>query len=117
MAAYLLDTNHLSPLITVGHPLRTRLLNQRQQGDTFSIPTPVLSEMLFGILGLPRAQQNMAEWKRLHLIFSYYGIDEQDAEQAAILRIDLRSQGWQLDTIDALIAVLALRYDLIEGCA
>lgn len=42
-----------------------------------------------------------------------YQIEESDAEQAAELQILLRKKGWKLDTIDAMIAIVALRYDLI----
>lgn len=37
----------------------------------------------------------------------------EDAEKAAILQLELRRQDWQLGTIDALIAAVALRYDLV----
>jgi len=49
MAGYLLDTNHISPLVTLPHPLRRRVLGSLQAGDTFSIAVPALTEMLFGI--------------------------------------------------------------------
>lgn len=39
--------------------------------------------------------------------------DEADAENAAALQRALRLQGWQLETSDAFIAVVALRYDLV----
>ena len=64
MAEYLLDTNHLSPLVTLEHPLRERILLRMQAGDTFSIPSPALNEFLFGISVLPRAKQNLEEWER-----------------------------------------------------
>ena len=68
--------------------------------------------MLFGIGLLPRADQNRAEWQRLRLDFACYTPDEADAERAAHLQIQLRRQGWQLGTVDALIAAVALRYGL-----
>ncbi|MFD3165831.1 type II toxin-antitoxin system VapC family toxin [Herpetosiphon sp. NSE202] len=39
--------------------------------------------------------------------------DETDAVHAAEMQIALRRQGRQLATVDALIAALALRYDLV----
>jgi hypothetical protein len=36
MAVYLLDTNHISPLVTVGHPLRERVLDSIEDGDIIS---------------------------------------------------------------------------------
>jgi hypothetical protein len=56
VADYLLDTNHLSPLITVGHPLRNRILSLVKQGEGFNIAVPVLTEFLFGIQLMPRVQ-------------------------------------------------------------
>lgn len=39
--------------------------------------------------------------------------DRADAERVAHLQIQLRRQGWQLGTVDALIAAVALRHGLI----
>ena len=112
MANYLLDTNHLSPLVTLSHPLRQRVLAALQAEHTFAITVPVLVEMLFGIGVLPRAEQNQVEWQRLRSNFGCYIPDESDAKQAADLQIQLRWQGWQLATVDALIAAVALRHNL-----
>jgi tRNA(fMet)-specific endonuclease VapC len=112
MTDYLLDANHISPLVTFGHPLRTRVLSSLRAGDDFSIATPALSEFLFGIGILPRAQQNLSEWQRLKSDFSYYNINTHDAEQAAKLRLTLRRQGVQLGTVDSFIATVALRNNL-----
>lgn len=109
---YLLDTNHLSPLITLAHPLRARVLQSLHLGHTFALTVPALTEMLFGIGLLPRAKENLAEWKRLRPDFICYVPDESDAEQAAELQISLRRRGRQLETVDALIAAVALRYNL-----
>ena len=55
MTAYLLDTNHAAPLVTLHHPLRQRVLDALDQGDTFAINTLILSETLYGIGVVPRA--------------------------------------------------------------
>jgi predicted nucleic acid-binding protein len=99
--------------VTLSHPLRRRILDGLQTGHSFSICSPALTETLFGIGMLPRAAQNLAEWARLRPHFPCYQIDETDAELAAKLQISLRRRGWQLETVDALIAVIALRNDLI----
>ena len=41
MENYLLDTNHAAALVTLGHPLRQRVLLRLQAGDTFAITVPV----------------------------------------------------------------------------
>jgi tRNA(fMet)-specific endonuclease VapC len=113
MTDYLLDANHLSPIVTIEHPLRQKIITQLQAGDTFSIAAPVLSEFLYGISLLPRAERNLREWERMKADFIYYSIDQNDAEQSARLRLTLRQQGWQLGLIDAMIAVIAVRNNLI----
>jgi tRNA(fMet)-specific endonuclease VapC len=112
MAKYLMDTNHLSPLVTLNHPLRRRFLDAQQSGHTFALAVPALTETLLGLTLAPRATQNRAEWRRLMPGLTVYDLDRADAEQAASLQLQLRRQGWQLATVDALIAAVALRYDL-----
>jgi tRNA(fMet)-specific endonuclease VapC len=113
MTRYLLDTNHLSPLITPGHSLRERVQRQFASGDTFAIPSPVLSEFLFGIGGLPRVQQNRQEWQHIRSDFGFIDINAELAEEAANLRLILQKRGWQIKLFDALIAVVALRDNFI----
>jgi len=113
MGDYLLDTNHASPLVTLEHPLRKQILRRFDASDSFAICTPVLTETLFGIGILPRAAQNLIEWERLRFFLPCFAPDETDAKFAAELQISLRRRGRQLNTIDALIAADALRYDLV----
>lgn len=112
MTNYLLDTNHLSSLVTLSHPLRQRLLAQQNAGDSFAVPTPVLVEFLYGIGTLPRAKQNLEQWRLIADRFGYINVERRDGEEAGHLRLLLRRVGYQLSAIDALIAVLALRNDL-----
>jgi predicted nucleic acid-binding protein len=113
MTEYLLDTNHISPLVTLSHPLRGKVLQRIAAGDTFAITVPALTEFLFGISLLSRAKQNLAEWGRLKPAFIYYDLDRSDGEKAAESQVMLRRQGWQLETVDALIATIALRNNLV----
>lgn len=112
MTQFLVDANHLSPLVTPGHPLRERIQRRFEAGDTFAIPAPVLNEFLFGIGTVPRATQNWLEWELIQSDFGYYEVDANDALIAAKLRLELRKYGWQLDIIDSFTAVIALNYDL-----
>jgi tRNA(fMet)-specific endonuclease VapC len=113
VARYLLDANHLSPLVTVGHALRERIFSRLQYGDEFFVPTPALTELLFGIKMAPRSVANLHEWQRIQDSFRYVAVDRIDAEEAAELQAVLRRVGWQLATVDALIAALAIRNSLI----
>lgn len=113
MTAYLLDTNHLSPLITLSHPLRQRVLAHQQAGDTFAVATPTITEMVYGIGVLPRSKQNLQQWYKLRPTLNIYRVGLRSAELAAGIQITLRRQGWQLDTVDAIIATIALQNKLV----
>jgi predicted nucleic acid-binding protein len=89
--------------------LRQRILQRINEGNNFATCVPVIADILFGIVLLPRATQNLAEWKRLKPLLPCYIPDETDAELAAELLFSLRGRGWQLETVDALIASVALR--------
>jgi tRNA(fMet)-specific endonuclease VapC len=112
MTPYLLDTNHASPLVTVAHPLRKRVLQAIKAGDSFALTAVNLTELLFGISMTPRAAQNTRHWEQWRVSLNVYRVEDEDAMRAARLQSSLRRRGWQLDTVDALIAAIALRYDL-----
>lgn len=114
MVAYLLDTNHASPLVTRGHPLPGRVRERATAGDTFALGVPVLTETLFGIGLLPRAARHRAEWAQLRAILPCYIPAEADGAAAATLHLALRRPGRHLATVDAPIAVIALRHALVR---
>lgn len=72
-----------------------------------------MTETLFGISLLRKAKQNINEWHRLRQSLPCYAPDENDAEAVAELQVALRRRGWQLETVDAFIATIAIRYNLI----
>lgn len=113
MADYLFDTNHASVLVTRTHPVNQRITSQVAAGDRFHISLLAIMETVYGFSILPRATQNAAEWAAIRPSLRLVGVDEQDALNAAALQLQLRRQGWQLATIDALIATASLRYSLI----
>lgn len=112
MTNYLLDANHASPLVTSHHPLRRKVEVAQASGDRKSIAAPVVTEVVFGILMLPRARNNQLEWERILPGFRVYAADADTAWDAALLQVSLRRKGRQLATIDALTAAIALREGL-----
>ena len=113
MTSYLLDTNHASPLVTPGHPLRDRVLDELEAGNDFLIAVPALTELWFGLLVSQRMLRNLAEWQLLERKIDCLDLEEMDAKTAASLQKLLRSIGRDLKTPDALIAAVALRYDFV----
>ena len=113
MADYFLDTNHASTLVTSGHRVRGRIHDRLAAGDSFFLTAPVITELVFGFGLLPRATQNMHEWLAIRSALRLLPVEETDALDAAALQLALRRRGWQLETVDALIATASLRYALI----
>lgn len=113
MADYFLDTNHAGTLVTIGHSVRRRVHARIATGDGFFLTAPVITELVFGFGLLPRAAQNMQEWLAIRPALRLLSIEETDAMDAAALQLSLRRRGWQLETVDALIATAALRNGLI----
>ncbi|MCW1970311.1 MAG: type II toxin-antitoxin system VapC family toxin [Anaerolineae bacterium] len=109
MRRYLLDTNHAARLVTISQPLRQKIFEHVGLGNEFYIAIPALTEILFGVSLLPRAVVNLEEWYRLEQILGVVALTQQDARQAAYLQVELRRRGRQIGTIDAQIAVIALR--------
>ncbi|MEZ4657983.1 MAG: type II toxin-antitoxin system VapC family toxin [Caldilineaceae bacterium] len=112
MADYLLDTNHASPLVTIGHPLRAMFSERREAGDTFALCVPVIVETKFGIGILPRAKANLEEWQRLKPLLTVYAADANDAELAVIFSLLCEKTVGSWRVLSALIAAIALRYRL-----
>jgi len=112
VAVYLLDSNHASTLVTQGHIVRKRIIARITAGGIFCVILPVVTEVVFGFSTLPRAIQNMQEWATIRPSLLLVDVDEEDAFNAAMLQVALRRRGRQLATVDALIAIAALRYGL-----
>ncbi len=81
-------------------------------GDEYVVTLLSIAELLYGLYLRPRTSANLAEWARIKPGLQIDNIAENDALRAAELRIALRRHGWQLEMVDALIAVAALRLDL-----
>ena len=109
---YLIDTNHASPLVSPGHPLRARFDREAVAGAEFFLCPIVRSETRFGLLTTPRAAANLREWDRLSARMTTVRVRPADSDLAADLRLFLRSRGRQLGLADSLIAAIALRLDL-----
>jgi predicted nucleic acid-binding protein len=109
---YLLDSNHAGTLVTIGHPIRDRMRAGTAAGDIFYVTVLTITEVVFGFSTLPRSVQNQREWQQVRPTLGVLVPDEDDAFAAAALQLTLRREGRQLATIDAFIAVCALRYGL-----
>jgi predicted nucleic acid-binding protein len=112
MTGYLLDTNHVSPLVTLGHPLRTRVLAELSLGQALYVSTSNLSEITFGFALTQRADQNFALWAQMLERIGILTLSADESIDAGYLQAAMRRRGQQLKTIDAHLAVQAIVHDL-----
>jgi len=99
-------------LIDPRHPVRVRVVATSARQSVFYIVLPVITETVAGFSILPRAVLNREEWNIVRGSLALLDLDETDALDAAALQVALRRRGRQLQTVDAMIAAVALRYDL-----
>ncbi|MEO7027560.1 MAG: PIN domain-containing protein [Caulobacteraceae bacterium] len=83
-------------------------LSSAIDGDTVVTTGLILQELLQGFLGAAARDQIVERFAALPLLVP----DRRDHIDAADLRTRCRRSGVQVGTIDALIASLAIRYDL-----
>jgi predicted nucleic acid-binding protein len=112
MRRYLIDTNHASRLITYQHPLSLRIVQNPDPRDEYTLIVPVIAEVIAGIATLPRAEENLRFWAECTRGIRKHAPTPEDGYNAGLLQAQLRKRGWQLATIDALIATYALRNQL-----
>jgi predicted nucleic acid-binding protein len=89
---------------------RLGTLLQALEGESLVVSTGlVLQELLQGFQGPKAADRIISAFASLPLIFP----DREDHIEAARLRNHCRRKGFQVGTIDALLAQLCLRHDLV----
>ncbi len=94
-----------------GHPASeiVALRQALERGETIVTTGLVLQELLQGFAG-PRARQPIID---RFAALPFLGPDRQDHIEAADLRNQCRRSGLQIGTIDALLAQLCIRHELI----
>src|SRR4051794_2544015 len=108
MAAYLLDTNHLSPALNKVSPLRDRLLQARKGGARFATCWPVLCELEAGIVNTknPAGNRNTLASLMGHVVIwpQDWRVVRQYGEVAKLLG----QRGRVLSHVDIFLSALAL---------
>lgn len=132
--AYVLDAAHARAFETLGHPLRDRIQERIGAGDLFYSDVLIVDQALhlFGVqshpphystervettlrmLGVqPQPTRQTAEWDIKGSLFKIVETDAVDAAIAADIQAALRQQGRGIATVDALIAAVARRANLV----
>ena len=108
MNGFLLDTNHAGELLRKLEPVTSRV---RATSRPIYLCPVVQAEVRFG-LERKRLSSWLGDWNRLAAGFTSLPIEPQDGQTAAVLRVDRERKGRDLKLPDALIAAVAIRYDL-----
>lgn len=110
----LLDTNAVIAAIKGGPgPLIERFDRELPRG-TLALSTVVLYELHFGVANSARRTENAARLATfLDAPFAVLPFDAEDAEDAAMIRADLKRAGTPIGPYDLLIAAQARRRDAL----
>jgi tRNA(fMet)-specific endonuclease VapC len=108
MTRYLLDTNAAADCIFRRKGLHERVRQARLAGHKIGIAMPVLAELLAGIECSATRERNMEILDRHVNLFRVWPLTTEAAREYARLYADLRRRGRPMQTMDILIAAIAL---------
>lgn len=107
MAAFLMDTNHVSHFLA-GHPaLQARVQVSQGKGDTFGISMTVLGELYYAAYASQRQKENLANLKSfINSVFLWeYG--QVAAEEFGKIQAEQKAKGKLIPPTDTQIAAVA----------
>lgn len=105
---YLLDSNALTSLINNREPLTQRAKHLRRQGCRLGTCEPVVAEMLAGIEASASRDANLIRLNRGLSRLKYWPFDRRASETYGRLAAELRRTGRPMQTIDIMLAAIAL---------
>jgi tRNA(fMet)-specific endonuclease VapC len=108
MIRYLLDTNAASDCIFRRKGVDERVKQARLAGHRIGIAIPVLAELLAGIECSVTRERNMEMLSRHVALFRIWPLTTEAAREYARLYAELRRRGRPMQTMDILIAAIAL---------
>ncbi len=107
MAAFLMDTNHVSHFLA-GHPtLKTRVRAAQGRGDIFGISTTILGELYYAAYASQRKKENLARLKAFLNVVLLWEFDEVAAEEFGKIQAEQKVKGKPIPPTDAQIAAVA----------
>ena len=107
MARYLLDTNHVSAVLSPVSRLRERIAVEFRHGSTFGTCIPVLCELEAGLHGLASPASRRLQLKRLLRLMRIWPLQVEVADEYGVLFRELRQVGRALSQVDIMLAAMA----------
>ena len=113
MASYLLDTNHVSWLMTQQGSLVARLRQAQAAGDRFGISVTVLGELYYAVYASQRRAENLRRLQSLVGALLLWPLDALAAEEFGRIQAEQKAKGRPIPPLDAQIAAVARVNNLI----
>ncbi len=111
MKRFLLDSNAISAFIDRREPLAARAREARRRGDRIGTCEPVVAEMFFGIELSSSRDVNRVRLERALSQIVTWPFDRQASREYGRLAAELRRRGRPMQTIDVMLAAVALTLD------
>ena len=113
MRRFLLDSNAVAAFIDRREPLASRWRDARRRGDRIGTCEPVVAEMFYGLELSASREQNRPRLGRALSQITTWPFDRRAAVEYGRLAAELRRRGRPMQTIDVMLAAVALS---IENC-
>ena len=113
MPDYLLDTNHVTPLLGGSEALRQRLEAAAATGATFGISMTVLGELFYAAYASQRRDDNLQALRAVMADIVIWPYDEAAAEEFGRIQAEQKVKGRPIPPTDAQIAAVARLHNLI----
>jgi tRNA(fMet)-specific endonuclease VapC len=110
--SYLLDTNHVVPLLADSGPVSRRIRAARAAGDSFAVATTVLGELFFGAYASIHRERNLARLDEFLADAAAIDFDRNAAREFGKLQAEQKAKGRPIPQSDAHMAAVARLHDL-----
>jgi len=108
MKRFLLDSNAVNEMLSKREPFSRQLAEARRIGARIGICEPVVAELLYGIELSHSRDENMIRLGRtLHLLYCW-PLDRAASQTYGIVAAELRRIGRPMQTIDIMLAAIAM---------
>jgi|SRR3989304_1182744 len=112
MTEYVLDTNHVTRLLSGADPLPQRTRAALTTGDRFGITPSILGEMYYAAYASQRRAENLQVIRAFLTDIWLWPYDESAAEEFGRIQAEQKAKGRPIPQIDAQIAAVVRLHHL-----
>lgn len=110
---YLLDTNHVSAILSPVSRLRERIVAEARGGAAFGTCVPVLCELEAGLHGLANPEPRRTQLRKLLRLARIWPLEEGVSDAYGAIFRELRHAGRVLSQVDIMLAAMARSNKLV----